>query len=135
MNLRPVILCGGSGTRLWPESRAFTKTIHSINSKKSLFELSLIRLKSFKKILKPIILTSHKYEFHVKKALNSTGIQASIILETEPIGTTAAMYISAKLSNPNDLLLVMPSDHLISPTKKFCEIIEQTLLNKIYDKG
>ena len=135
MNLRPVILCGGSGTRLWPESRAsLPKQFIPLTSKKSLFELSLIRLKSFKKILKPIILTSHKYEFHVKKALNSTGIQASIILETEPIGTTAAMYISAKLSNPNDLLLVMPSDHLISPNKKFCEIIEQTILNKIYDK-
>ena len=123
MNLRPVILCGGSGTRLWPESRAsLPKQFIPLTSKKSLFELSLIRLKSFKKILNPIILTSHKYEFHVKKALNSTGIQASIVLETEPIGTTAAMYISAKLSNPNDLLLVMPSDHLIGPNKKFCEI-------------
>ena len=44
------------------------------------------------------------------------------------------MYISAQLSNPNDFLLVMPSDHLISPNKKFCEIIEQTIKNKIHNK-
>ena len=82
MNLRPVILCGGSGTRLWPESRAsLPKQFIPLTSKKSLFELTLIRLKSFKKILKPIILTSYKYEFHVKKALYSIGIKASIILE------------------------------------------------------
>lgn len=135
MNLRPVILCGGSGTRLWPESRAsLPKQFIPLTSKKSLFELTLIRLKSFKKILKPIILTSYKYEFHVKKALYSIGIKASIILETKPIGTTAAMYISAKLSNPNDFLLVMPSDHLIGPDNKFCEIIEETIKNKIFNK-
>ena len=135
MNLRPVILCGGSGTRLWPESRSsLPKQFIPLTSKKSLFELTLIRLKSFKKILKPIILTSYKYEFHVKKALHSSGIKASIVLETEPIGTTAAMYISAQLSNPHDFLLVMPSDHLIGPNRKFCEIIEQTIKIKIYNK-
>lgn len=135
MNLRPVILCGGSGTRLWPESRdSLPKQFIPLTSKKSLFELTLIRLKSFKKILKPLILTSYKYEFHVKRALYSTGIKASIILETKPIGTTAAMYISARLSNPKDFLLVMPSDHLMGPNDKFCEMIEQTIKHRIYDK-
>ncbi len=73
MSIKPVILCGGSGTRLWPESRKrFPKQFITLHKGKSLFDLTLKRLKAFK-YQEPIIITSKNQSFLVKESLNPYG--------------------------------------------------------------
>ena len=69
-SIRPIILCGGSGTRLWPDSREnFPKQFIPIFDNKSLFDLTIERIKKFKNVLKPIVITNEKYKFLVKDNL------------------------------------------------------------------
>ena len=71
MPLKPIILCGGSGTRLWPESRkSLPKQFMPILGNKSLFELCIERVISFKGMLKPIIVCNKKHAFFVKEILD-----------------------------------------------------------------
>ena len=65
--LRPVILCGGAGTRLWPDSREnFPKQFIPVLNNQSLFDLTIDRIKKIKNILKPIIITNENYKFMLK---------------------------------------------------------------------
>ncbi len=124
MKIKPIILCGGSGTRLWPESRkSFPKQFLPLIKNKSLLDLTLNRLKYFKKILEPTILTSNSYKFYVLEALKRNNLKGNLILEPEARGTTAAIYIAAKFSSPKDQLLIMPSDHLIENNALFYQNI------------
>ena len=64
--IRPVILCGGSGIRLWPKSReSHPKQFIEITPNQNLLDLTLERIKIFKDILTPIIVCSHKHNFYV----------------------------------------------------------------------
>ena len=65
--IRPVILCGGSGIRLWPKSReSHPKQFIEITPNQNLLDLTLERIKIFKDILTPIIVCSYKHNFYVK---------------------------------------------------------------------
>jgi len=126
MVLRPIILCGGSGIRLWPESRqSLPKQFIKLFNEESLLDLTLKRVNHLYKASEPIIVTNKRFGFLVKQSLNKAGIVAKNILEPEPKNTTAAIYLSAKFVNPDDQLLIMPADHLISNVKLFSETIEK----------
>ena len=117
---RPIILCGGSGTRLWPESREkFPKQFIPVLKGKTLFDLTLERLNNIKNLLPPIIITNVQYKYLVKDSLNLQKLNAKIVLE--PIGknTTAAIYIASKITDKNENLLFMPSDHHIEDNSIF----------------
>lgn len=130
--IRPVILCGGSGIRLWPKSReSHPKQFIEITPNQNLLDLTLERIKIFKDILTPIIVCSHKHNFYVKDSAKKAGLKHLRILEPFPKNTTAAIYFAAKFSNPNDFLLVMPSDHFIKKTDIFKRSIENLEFNKI----
>ena len=114
LKTRPIILCGGSGTRLWPESREkFPKQFIPVLKGKTLFDLTLERLKSIHYTLTPIIITNEQYKYLVKDSLNLQNFNAKIVLE--PIGknTTVAIYIASKISDKDENLLIMPCDHYI----------------------
>ena len=124
MKIKPVILCGGSGTRLWPASRkSMPKQFIPLIKNKTLLDLTLKRVKVFESISKPIIVTSKAYSFLVTEALEKVEIEADILLE--PIGrnTTASIYLAATHANEDDILLIMPSDHLIKDYKNFSNIV------------
>ena len=132
MTVKPIILCGGSGTRLWPESRkSMPKQFIPLFDNKSLLDLTLERILIIKEKKKPIIVTSKDYGFFVKASLEKYNLEADIILEPESKNTTAAIYFAAKTSNIDDTLLIMPSDHLIPAKNEFINnIIEiQKLTN------
>ena len=124
MNMRFVILCGGSGSRLWPESReSLPKQFIPLLDKKSLLDLTIERFISIKNKTKPIFICNKKHGFLVRRSLEKYNLHADIFLEPEGKNTCAAIYLAAKHCSTEDNLLIMPSDHLISDKKKFLEDI------------
>ena len=89
-NTKPVILCGGSGTRLWPLSReSFPKQFVSLIEGKSLLELTLNRVKS---LGSPICVTNEEHRFFVQDLLNhdSQSENSSTLILLEPAGRNTA---------------------------------------------
>ena len=128
MALKPIILCGGSGTRLWPESRkSLPKQFMPIFKEKSLFELTIDRIISFREMSEPIVVCNKKHEFFVKDILDKFNLNAKLILEPEGKNTTAAIYLAAKTCNKNDNLIIMPSDHLIKDNEQFFADIQKII--------
>ena len=135
MSIKPIILCGGSGQRLWPESRKkLPKQFISLLNDKTLFELTLSRIKFLKNCIQPIIVTNEEYRFYVTNSLKKYAVNAMCINEPSSKNTTAAIYLSAKLSEPNDELLIMPSDHFIREEKLFSKIVAKSYEEKMYDQ-
>ena len=130
----PVILCGGSGTRLWPLSRAsFPKQYLEINSKesKSFLQETITRLNSYKDIDNPIVICNEEHRFIVAEQLRKVNIKAKSIL-LEPIGRNTAPAITIAclkaIENANNpYVLVLPSDHIIQDSKTFFKVVEKAI--------
>ncbi|ENW98058.1 mannose-1-phosphate guanylyltransferase/mannose-6-phosphate isomerase [Acinetobacter modestus] len=124
----PVILAGGSGTRLWPLSRqSYPKQfLHLVDSQYTMLQLTLKRLENFPKtVLSPIIVCHENHRFIVAEQLRQINIaQASIILEpcaknTAPAITLAALQAQELYPNQNVSLLVLSADHYIADISVF----------------
>ncbi len=118
----PVILCGGSGTRLWPVSRkSYPKQFAPLLGKESLFQASLRRLQG-PEFSAPLILTNADFRFLATDQLAEIGLEDARIL-IEPVGrNTAPAILIAALSlreTPEALMLVAPSDHIIADDSGF----------------
>ncbi len=132
----PVILCGGTGSRLWPLSReSFPKQYLFLDPliKKSFLQITLERLKGEKNIDNPIIICNEMHRFITAEQLREINIKAKSIL-LEPFGknTAAAVALSAMrcLEEGNDqILLVMPSDHKIDDIETFLKTIETAIVH------
>ena len=115
--IRPVILAGGSGKRLWPVSReSKPKQFQKFSNDFSLFQQTLLRLKNLKysskfEFLKPLIVTNLKYQYLVLDQLKEIKMDGKIILEPISKNTAPAICIAALFSKKEDYLLVLPSDH------------------------
>lgn len=125
----PVILSGGSGTRLWPASRPSNpKQFMDFFGELSLFRQSLARINSEVSFEDPIIIANQEHRFLIMDELRKAKINAqAIILEpisrnTYPAITIAAIYAKS-IGKESSLLLVMPSDHIIRNQEKFLEQI------------
>lgn len=119
----PVILCGGSGTRLWPLSRrSYPKQFSPLFPGGSLFSRTLSRV-SGQGYLPPLLLTSAEFRFIAAEQLSDAGLQASgILIEPMMRNTAPAVCLAALTAARNDpeaLLLVLPSDHLIADEAAF----------------
>ncbi|MEP3177890.1 MAG: mannose-1-phosphate guanylyltransferase/mannose-6-phosphate isomerase [Lentilitoribacter sp.] len=118
IKITPIILCGGSGTRLWPLSRkAFPKQFLQLGEQESLFQKALKRLASNPIYDVPIILTNADYRFLIAEQARQSDVGlGGILLEpaarnTAPaIGAAAAFVLS---TGGSKLVHVLPSDHLI----------------------
>lgn len=129
MTLQPVILCGGSGTRLWPLSREqYPKQLLALNGDCTLLQGTVLRFagKQGEKItspLAPIIVSNEEYRFITAEQLRQVGVKpAKIILEPLGRNTAPALALAAltALESGNDpVLLVMPADHVISNNAAF----------------
>ena len=137
----PVILCGGSGTRLWPLSReSYPKQYLSIssNSKQSLLQETHKRISNLKNINDPILICNESHRFIVAEQMRCINTNPlSIILEpfgknTAPAITLAALYAIHKENDP--LLLVLSSDHDIKDTEKFLKVINQGIEYALSEK-
>jgi len=125
--ITPVILCGGSGTRLWPLSRkAFPKQFVPLIGGKSLLRLTLERVaKLGSRPPKVVCVSSEDHRFLVAEAMGEAGVDGQVILEPVARNTAAAMALAALRAAPNDLLLFCPADHHIPDTQGFVAAIAQ----------
>ena len=121
--LRPIILAGGVGKRLWPLStESNPKQFIPFFKGLSLFDLTLQRINNglFKK---PIVVTSEKYLKQTTKAFERTGLKPSlIVLEPKSKNTFSAIISAAILSykdSEEEKFIAMPSDHYFSNNKNF----------------
>jgi mannose-1-phosphate guanylyltransferase/mannose-6-phosphate isomerase len=127
MNLiTPVILCGGSGTRLWPVSRkSFPKQFVPLIGNKSLLQLTLERVSLLSKNV--ICVASEEHRFLTAEAMHASNVQGIVLLEPVARNTSAAMAIAALVAKPDDLLLFCPSDHHIPDVAAFAQVVKQGL--------
>ena len=131
-SLSPVILCGGTGSRLWPLSRSsFPKQYLSLfdESKKSLLQETQSRLKNLINIDSPIIICNEDHRFIVAEQMREINIKPKSIL-LEPFGrNTAPAIISAALKASEDgsdpTLLILSADHKIEDIDQFLLVINK----------
>ena len=125
--IHPVILCGGSGTRLWPSSRkAYLKQFSAIVGERSLFQQTLARL-SGDMFGRPVVLTHSDFRFIVREQAEAIGLMdATIVLEPVARNTAPAILVAAlmKRDAADDLLLIAPSDHMIERPDEFLAAIQ-----------
>jgi mannose-1-phosphate guanylyltransferase/mannose-6-phosphate isomerase len=132
--VHPVLLAGGSGTRLWPLSRkTYPKQFSKLIGEKTLFQLSAQRLTSSETLefAPHITLTNADFRFIIGEQLQEVGIDPGpILIEPEAKNTAAAILaasIFAHSRDENAILLVAPSDHVIPDTSAFHEAIKAGL--------
>ena len=119
----PVLLCGGSGSRLWPLSRAsYPKQFVPLVGEETLFQASARRL-SGSGFASPVVLTGSDFRFIVTEQLQEIGIDPGAVLiesegrNTAPAILAAAFHLSAQ--DPEAVMLVAPSDHVVPDTDAF----------------
>ena len=139
-NIYPVILSGGSGTRLWPISRSlYPKQFLRIGNDKSFFQETSLRFFNQAGYKNPIIICNSEHRFIVKEQLAELNIApTAVILEEEGRNTAGAAAIaSLKVSelDPEGLVLLLASDHLIKQPailrQAICDGTEAACADKI----
>ena len=130
MKIIPVILSGGSGTRLWPLSRKqYPKQYLPFFGNKTMFQETILRLKGIENIVDPIIICNSNHRFLVAEQLQQIGIiNSTILLEpagrnTAPAITAAALQAVSDINNIDAILLVLSVDHVIQNIKAFHKAI------------
>lgn len=124
----PVILSGGSGTRLWPLSRALRpKQLLSMTSNYTMIQDTVSRLNGVNELAAPIVVCNEEHRFTIAEQMREIHITPSAII-LEPFGknTAPAVAISAlqaQKQQQDPVLLVLPADHVIANTLAFHEAI------------
>src|SRR5688572_4621350 len=128
--LIPVILSGGSGTRLWPLSRElYPKQLLPLVSKGTMLQETLARLSGVPDVGAPLVVCNESHRFLVAEQLLATGTQPqTIVLEpigrnTAPAVAIAAMAVVAQeppsKAGSDPVLLILPADHVIRDVRAF----------------
>jgi mannose-1-phosphate guanylyltransferase len=122
----PVILSGGSGTRLWPMSREERpKQFLALTDERTMFQLTLDRAGDATRFASPLIVANARHADLIEEQL--AGTPATLILEPLARNTAPAIALAALAANPADPLLVMPSDHVITDAPAFMAAIDAAL--------
>jgi mannose-1-phosphate guanylyltransferase/mannose-6-phosphate isomerase len=130
--LIPLILSGGSGTRLWPVSRKnLPKQFLALAGKGTLFQQTIARTRQLPDIATPIVVASEDHRFLAADQLLEAGIKdATIVLEPLARNTAPAIALGALQAlqrDANAVLLVLPADHLIGDTDAFVDAVKQAM--------
>ena len=129
MNLQPVILCGGAGTRLWPLSREqYPKQLLTLSGDESMLQATACRVDASlatvsTSVLPPVVVSNDDYRFITAEQLRQAGhAHAAIVLEPKGRNTAPALTLAALVAletGDDPALLVMPADHIINDVEAF----------------
>ena len=137
--IHPVILSGGSGTRLWPLSRAlYPKQLLPLLSERSLLQEAALRVAEAGRFAPPLVVANDEHRFIVAEHLRLAGVRPETIV-LEPMGrnTAPAVCIAALilLAHQRDaLMLVLPSDHAIAQVPPFLAAIDRAAAAARHDR-
>jgi mannose-1-phosphate guanylyltransferase / mannose-6-phosphate isomerase len=127
--IQPVIMCGGSGMRVWPESReSLPKQFIPLIGDRSTFQ-SIVDVVSDRAIFEPaVVITNFDYRFRVAEQLKEVGAEATILLEPERRDSAAAVGAAAAwaaMRDPKTIVSVLAADHVFKDGKAFAVLCAQ----------
>jgi mannose-1-phosphate guanylyltransferase/mannose-6-phosphate isomerase len=126
--LQPVILSGGSGTRLWPLSREqYPKQLLPLIDDESLLQATVSRLDGFPAIGEPLLVCNEEHRFVVAEQVRQLGRKGSVLLEPTGRNTAPALTLAAlwALRTADPVLVVMPADHVILDIDAFQDAVRR----------
>lgn len=140
--IQPVILSGGSGTRLWPASRAmYPKQLLPLTGKRTMLQETACRLAGKADVAeRTMVICNEAHRFLVAEQLRSIDKPAQIVLEPEgrntapAVALAALVALSAQSNGAAPLLLIMPADHVIKNTAAFIAAVEMGVASAVAGK-
>ncbi len=130
--IQPVILAGGTGSRLWPLSRElYPKQLLQLIDETSLLQTTVLRVSQLDEVLPPLLVVGEEHRFITKSQVDGLGLPASGNILLEPIGRNTAPAICGAVefcaleSDEDTVLLVLPADHLILRKDAFQEAVNK----------
>jgi mannose-1-phosphate guanylyltransferase/mannose-6-phosphate isomerase len=127
--IRPVIMCGGSGTRMWPESReSLPKQFIPLIGQRSTFQ-TIVSVVGDSSVFDPaVVITNYEYRFRVAEQLREIGAEATILLEPDRRDSAAAVGAAAAWAaarDPKTVVAVLAADHVFEDGKQFAKLCAQ----------
>lgn len=135
MTIQPVILAGGTGSRLWPLSRElYPKQVINLTGDQSLLQTTVQRVAALEDAAPPIIVVGEEHRFMAKSQVEDIGLASDYHIILEPLGKNtapaicgAAEYVAAQ-GRGDDVMLVLPADHLILDTQAFARAVAEAVV-------